>query len=194
MQCRPRFSGNQLGEAEEQVGELAKGISCPQRWTQTTMQIHSHTGQISGSPTPVQATEISNSASHHMGLFSQPYCWSLHQTTDRRREPVLVMDSPHHLEMAEKGLHISFTQHIAATQPLDLVRLLLGSQSKLWKAELLPLTFNCCTHYDKGRHLLKETVCLNIPHREGITWVLLAACYRMLSSIVLSSMDFTSKG
>lgn len=150
MQCRPRFSGNQLGEAEEQVGELTKGISCPQRWTQTTMQIHSHTGQISGSPTPVQATEISNSASHHMGLFSQPYCWSLHQTTDRRREPVLVMDSPHHLEMAEKGLHISFTQHIAATQPLDLVRLLLGSQSKLWKAELLPLTFNCCTHYDKG--------------------------------------------
>lgn len=30
---------------------------------------------------------------HIMGLFSQPYCLSLHQTTGRRREPVLVIDS-----------------------------------------------------------------------------------------------------
>lgn len=31
---------------------------------------------------------------HIMGLFSQLYCRSLHQTTGRRREPVLVIDSP----------------------------------------------------------------------------------------------------
>lgn len=144
------------------------------RWTQATVQIHSHTGQISVSPTSVQATEIRNSASlQELWGPSVPFP---SPTGGRMRDnygssALLQQTHCHHLEMKQRGQHTSFAQHIASMQP----KLFLGFKASIRNQQF----FHKLSHSLWQRHLLKAIICLNIPHSVGRTWVMLRACCRM---------------
>lgn len=180
------------------MGEKAEGISCPTRWTQATVQIHSHRGQISGSPTSAKA-KISNSASLHqlcltggdLPLLPAPLLLPLQNWVGRRRQnhsagSPLQETLSHPLEVARRGFYIPFTLHNTSSpcSPLELEKIILGVLKQALKISSSSINIKL-SHSLWQRHLLKAIICLNSPHSVGRTWVMLRACCRMQSCIIL---------
>lgn len=126
-----------------------------------------------------------------ISLFYQPPCCSLYKIGQARGEKTIVQvissnrPTPtiwkwHRKVCIARLLCTTFHLHAV----LRAGKIILGVLKQALKISSSSINIKL-SHSLWQRHLLKAIICLNIPHSVGRTWVMLRACCRMQSCIIL---------